>query len=129
MIPFMLSVSESVDSAVSDNEQHQKRLVDIVNSWGFQLHPVPGDGNCCFTAIAYTIHSQCQAIELRLPQRFEIMVLKDATIPDIAYQLRRIAVDEWMKNAEEYQNFLDEEHTVTEKAPMFLHQGHFWTTR
>ena len=101
---------------LSHNEQHLKRLVDIVNSWGFQIHPVPGDGDCSFTAIAYTIHSQRQAIELRLPQLFrDHGVESNATIPDIAYQLRRVAVDEWMKNSEEYQNFRDEEHTVTEK--------------
>ena len=130
MIPFMSSVSclfESVDSAVSDNKLHQKRLVDIVNSWGFQLHPVPGDGNCCFSALAYTIHGQRKDIELRLPRLFlDHSIESNATISDIAHQLRHIAVDEWMKNAPEYQNFLDGEHTVAEEAPHFLHQGHFF---
>ena len=127
MIPFMSSVSclfESVDSAVSEYEQHQKHLTDIVESWGFQLHSVPGDGNCCFSALAFTIHAQRQDIELRLPQL--IVDLSIASIDDIAYQLRRIAVDEWTKNVDEYQHFLDGEHTVTEEAPMFLQQGHFF---
>ena len=63
MIPFMSSITclfEPVDSPVSEHEQHQNRLTDIVESWGFsctlyqgmehsgvlgfQLHPVPGDG-------------------------------------------------------------------------------------
>ena len=50
----------------------------------------------------------------------------NASIADIAYQLRRIAVDEWMSNVDEYQHFLDGEHMVREEAPMFLQQGHFF---
>ena len=73
MIPFMASVTclfESVDSPVSEYEEHQKRLTDTVGSWGFQLHPVPGDGNCCFYALAFSIHAQRQELEMRLPQIF-----------------------------------------------------------
>lgn len=57
MIPFMSSVSclfESVE-VPDDNTDHQKRLVDAINSWGFTLHPVVGDGNCCFSALAMSI--------------------------------------------------------------------------
>lgn len=130
MIPFMSSVSclfETVDSGVSEYEQHQKRLTEIVDSWGFQLHPVPGDGNCCFSALAFTIHTQQQDIKLRLPQLLVDLGIEDSTsVDDIAYQLRRIAVDEWMSNAEEYQHFLDGEHMVKEEAPTFLKQGHFF---
>ena len=130
MIPFMSSVSclfESLDDAGSDNEQHQKRLADIVNSWGFQLHPVPGGGNCCFSAIAFTIYIQRRDIELKQPRLLlDCGIKNNASIADISNQLRLIAVDEWMKNAEYYQNFLDGEHKVTEEAPMFLLPGHFF---
>ena len=126
----MSSVSclfESVDSSTSEYEQHQNRLTNNVASWGFQLHPVAGDGNCCFSALAFTIHAQQQDIELRLPQLFvDLSIEINASIADIAYQLRRVAVDEWMNNADEYQHFLDGEHMVREEAPMFLQQGHFF---
>ena len=121
MIPFMLAVCLSLLSALSECERHQKCLTDIVDSWGFRLHPVLGDGNCCFSALAFTIHAQQEDIELRLPQLFV-----DLSIEINAYQLRRIAVDEWMNNVDEYQHFLDGEHMVREEAPMFLQQGHFF---
>ena len=60
MIPFMSSVSclfEHVDSTSTDPES-VKRLSDVVDSWGFQIHSVAGDGNCSFHALAFTI--QCQ---------------------------------------------------------------------
>ena len=53
MLPFISSVSclfESVHSPVVDKEHHQKRLMDVVESWGCQIIPVEGDGNCCFSA-------------------------------------------------------------------------------
>ena len=73
MIPFMASVSclfESVNCPASEYDEHQKRLADIVDSWGFLLHPVPGDGNCCFYALAFSIHAQRQDLELRIAQIF-----------------------------------------------------------
>ena len=127
MIPFMSSVTclfETSVSPVSEYEQHQKRLTDIVDSWGFQIHPVPGDGNCCFYALAFSIHAQQQEIELTLPQLS--VDLDIASIADTAHQLRCIAVDEWMNNTDEYQHYLDGEHMVTEEAPMFLQDGHFF---
>ena len=51
MIPFMSSVTclfEPVNKTPSTTEQHQKRLLDMVESWGFQLHPVEGDGDFFF---------------------------------------------------------------------------------
>ena len=48
MIPFMSSVTclfEPVNKTPSTTEQHQKGLLDMVESWGFQLHPVEGDGD------------------------------------------------------------------------------------
>ena len=126
MIPFMSSVTclfEPVDSPVSEHEQHQNRLTDIVESWGFQLHPVPGDGNCCFYALAFSIHAQCQDIEQKLPQLFADL---GTGLADIAHQLRRIAVDEWMNHQDEYQHYLDGEHKVADEAPAFLQNRYFF---
>ena len=129
MIPFMSSVSclfEHVDSTSTDPES-DKRLSDIVDSWGFQIHSVAGDGNCCFHALAFTIQCQRHNIELRLPQLFlDLCIERTASVDDIACQLRRIAVEEWMTHADDYQCFLGDEPKVTEEAPMFLQQGHFF---
>lgn len=130
MIPFMSHVSclfEHTNSDVSESEQHQKRLLDIVSLWGFQLHSVTGDGNCCFMAIAFSICSQRQQMELKMPQLFsEHNMESSASIEETARHLRRIAVKEWITNAGEYQHFLGEGHSVIEEAPRFLEQGYFY---
>ena len=108
---------------MSEHEQHQNRLTDIVESWGFQLHPVPGDGNCCFYALAFSIHAQRQDIEQKLPQLFADL---GTGLADIAHQLRRIAVDEWMNHQDEYQHYLDGEHKVADETPAFLQNRYFF---
>ena len=130
MVPFMSSVSclfERIGGIESENGQHQKCLMDIVESWGFELIPVPGDGDCCFSALAFSILTQLHNIERRLPgfgTNYDIEC--NSSIADVGKRLRRIAVDEWMNHADEYQHFLDEGHKVTEEATHFLQQGHFF---
>ena len=36
-------------------KEHHKRLIDSINSWGFQLLLIDGDGNCCFSALACSL--------------------------------------------------------------------------
>ena len=95
MVPFMSSVSclfERIGGIESENGQHQKCLIDIVESWGFELIPVPGDGDCCFSALAFSILTQLHNIERRLPgfgTNYD-----NSSIADVGKRLRRIAVDE-----------------------------------
>ena len=126
MIPFMSSVTchfEPVDSPVSEHEQHQNCLTDIVESWGFQLHPIPGDGNCCFYALTFSIHAQRQDIEQKLPQLFADL---GTGLADIAHQLSRIAVDEWMYHQMNINTTLMESTRLQTRHQHFCKIGTFW---
>ena len=124
MLPFMSSVSCLFLTVDSDNEQHQQRLNNVVQSWGFQIKHIAGDGNCCFAALAFTLCAQHQQIESALPDDVAIDIHADVT--EIAYKLRQLAVNEWMKHPTEYQSFLDGDYTVADEAPQFLQQGYFY---
>lgn len=127
MLPFMSSVSCLFLTVDSDNAQHQQCLNNVVQSWGFQIEHTAGDGNCCFAALAFTLCSQHQQIESALPSFFSDVAIDIHTeITDIAYKLRQLAVNEWMKHPSEYQNFLDGNYTVADEAPQFLQQGYFY---
>ena len=129
MIPFMSSVSclfEPTDKTPSVVEQHKRRLLDVVESWGFQLHPVEGDGNCFFSAIAFAICVQREQIECKKPDHLVKHGIEKMDIGSIAIKIRQMVVDEWMSNADEYQKFIGNEHSVTEEAPKFLQQGYFF---
>lgn len=65
-------------------------------------------------------------MELKLPQLFLGHGIEhSADIEDIGKQLQHIAVAEWI-NAEDYQHFIGEEHSVTEEAPKILEEGFFF---
>ena len=36
----------------------------VVQSWGFTVHPILGDGNCCFSAIASSLLCQQDLLTL-----------------------------------------------------------------
>lgn len=126
----MSSVSclfETADKTQCVTEQHQKRLIDMVESWGFQLHPVEGDGNCFFSAIAFAIIDQRQQIEMHKPDHLVNHGISNSMdIKSIAMKIRQIIVGEWMSNASEYQKFITDDHIVTEEAPKFLQEGYFF---
>ena len=88
------------------------------------MHHVVGDGNCCFSAPAFTLHAQKQEIQSVVPNLFcDVGIHIDADTANIAHQLRLI---EWIKYADDYQGFLDGDHTVSEEAAQFLQRGHFY---
>ena len=40
---------------VNEVKEHYQRLSENIEAWGFRLHPVAGDGNCCFSALACSL--------------------------------------------------------------------------
>ena len=129
MLPFMSAVSclfLPADREKFEQKEHQQRLRSLVESWGFEMVSTEGDGNCCFSAVAFSLATQKQEINSHLPNLFtDVGIEIEADMADIAYELRTLAITEWMKHTEEYQGFLDEHHTVSQEAQKFLQQGHF----
>ena len=131
MILFMPTVSclfeTSVNVTDDDTEEHHKRLLDTISSWGFKLLPVNGDGNCCFSAFACSILFQQKEILTRDLTLYNDLNLEVNSTPnEVACKLRSIAVDEWSNNPEEYQGFLDNGFSVQEEAVNFKQQGYFF---
>ena len=136
MVPFMSSVNCILFTDETDAEftAHQERLKNITTSWEFSIHTVTGDGNCCFTALAYSLQQQ-QHIYTSLCKTFfsekDIDIL-NSTVEELALKLRHLAVREWLENSEEYQGFLShngadgsELPLVLCEAPKFLQPGYF----
>lgn len=119
------------DKERSDHEEHQQRLLNNIESWGFQMHSVEGDGNCCFSAVAFALVSQRRDIQSVLPHLFaEIGIEDESVLSDIALTLRKLAVAEWIQHAEEYKGFIDGvdgdgDKVVEEEAKKFLQVGYF----
>ena len=127
IIPFMSSVSCLFDTTSSgDVEDNEKRLATLVHSWGFAMHAIPGDGNCCFSAIASNLLHQCLQLEEKYPALVSKLQLNISSMKDIALQLRLEAVQEWTMNASEYQGYLPSEYSVEIEAAKFIDESYFF---
>ena len=127
MIPFMSSVSCLFDTAlVGEVDDHQERLSTLVQSWGFTMHAILGDGNCCFSALASSLLYQRHLIEAKYPSLLTLLGLNFTTVEELAVHLRRKAVQEWTTNASEYQGFLPSEYDVETEAAKFKETSYFF---
>lgn len=62
MIPFMSSVPSlffrgSKVSSSNTKDNHENRLSNVLKTWNMCRQNVAGDGNCCFSAVAYSINA------------------------------------------------------------------------
>ena len=133
-LPFMSTVScqfEAVPLPAGEAKEHQERLSDNIAAWGFTLHPVNGDGNCCFSSLACSLLFQKRDILASLPTfsrdfRIQNNESSAVSVADIASELRQKAVAEWCNNADYYQGFLPQGYEVQEEAMKFKQHGYFF---
>ena len=57
-MPFMSNVPSIIFHSLNNDTNsnkllHDKRLSDVLDAWGLCRHEIVGDGNCCFTAVAF----------------------------------------------------------------------------
>ena len=94
-------VSSFMQQSGQDWEQHEKRLENILQSWGFSRVTVPGSGDCFFISITLGLLSQSTQAE-HLKTR-DIDFTQD--VPVIVSKLRKIMVDELLQNKHVYEYF------------------------
>ena len=84
MMPFMSGVPSMYFHTLDNNTNqncmtHEKHLTGVLDAWNMCKHEIKGDGNCCFTAVAFGIDPSMD-------------------MQAIATQLRHLAVAEWTEN-------------------------------
>lgn len=92
-----------------NEKQHSERLSNILEACSMQRHPIAGDGDCCFSAVAFSLNNNSDkfsASDLEFLQSLGILFSMDNNT--MAMQLRKILVREWK-----------------EEAPKFLTGGYF----
>ena len=105
--------------------EHADRLANILEACGMSKHDVEGDGNCCFSAIAFSIS---RSTSLLTEEHKEIMKTHgldlSMDLPNMSITLRQLAVSEWIANSSYYQGFVTHI-SVEEEARKFLTPGFF----
>lgn len=123
----MSSVSDIIfhghrSTTESSLSRHKERLDQIIKAWKFKLHPVVGDGNCFFSAVAFYLIINEQAFLQHDSKFFTSKGLETSDHNKLSMMHRQLTVKEWKSNASFYQNLLITNNVVLE-ADKYLQSG------
>lgn len=126
LFPFMSSVSNIIfhghrSTTESSLLKHQERLDQITKAWKFKIHPILGDGNCFFSAVAFSLIIKEQEFIQHDPNFFFANSLETNDQKKLGMKLRELIVKEWKNNVNYYQDFV--QCNVDEEADKFLQSG------
>ena len=130
MMPFMASVPSIVFHCLNNDTSsnkllHDQRLSDVLDGWDLCKHDIIGDGNCCFTAVAFSLILNTEGLS---DEYKHFLYLKEVDlsmdIQQVAIRLRQLAVNEWLENSAFYQEFMMDIDIKLE-APKFLSSGFY----
>lgn len=97
----------------------------VVSGLGFEILPVPKDGDCLFTSVLLQLEQLLpHADNKELTDHLQMLGLTEKTLPEKVKVLRAKLVDEWLSNKDEYQKFLVDTE-LEEKAAEFRNNGVF----
>ena len=115
--------------ALCEADEHarsERRLDNLLKAWGMQRHIVEGDGNCSFSAVAFSLMTHSNLISQHSPQLFSNLGIDvSGDLKCISTQLRILTVGEWKSNPHDYEAFLPEVN-IPEEATKFLQTGYFY---
>ena len=87
---------------------------------------IDGDGNCCFSAVAFSLVATSTLILENNPDYFDTMGLDLAeNLQSFSLRLRQLTILEWTHNPQDYEGFVPDVH-VPEEAAKFLQNGFFY---
>ena len=122
---FMALMEGYCSSSKSSGQVHGN-LEGVLRSWNFQLVPVPGDGNCLFTAVSLGLIHCIQGGDNLVVERLTALGIPTANLQDMHYiqrELRERMVKEWLEKSSFYQGFVTT--NITTVAHNFLQSGTF----
>ncbi len=129
--PLLIPLISSVNGVILNSRQaqsslleHEKRLNGIIDACKLQLHPVAGDGNCFFAAVAIALKMNEQFLIKHDPNFFASKNLEVDDVNKLCMMLRKLTVDEWRNNEDDYKSFLTSS-TVAKEADKFVPSGYY----
>ena len=130
MMPFMsyvpsLYMHYSTSPQEAEEQAHHQRLSNILNACNMHMHKIAGDGNCCFSSIAFSLLQNFHQMNDQSKTFWHQKGIEASkAIHDLAITLRHLAVKEWSENSHRYQPFLSGVN-IREEAVKFLDPSTF----
>ncbi len=101
-------------------------MESLLMSWNLKRVPAPGDGNCLFTSVAFSLVQNMQGGQTCIIERLLSLGIPQDHIQDVNYiqQLLRVRMaEEWNANQEQYQGFITED--ISTLTHEYLQSGHY----
>ena len=89
-----------------EHARSERRLNDVLQAWGMKCHSIDGNGNCCFTAVAFALLTNSQQISQHSTTFFTNLGIQLTDLKHISIQPRSLTVAEWKANQQDYDGFL-----------------------
>ena len=130
MLPFMSGVPtlyfhRLCTTRSSDAQIHAERLSHVLETCNMTKHIIVGDGNCCFTAVAFSLINNTPILQDHHKYYLQSIGLDLlADMESVALQLRQLTVKEWLDHSSRYEGFLVDI-AIEDEAPKFLVPGYF----
>ena len=97
-----------------------------VQNMGLQRRPTAKDGDCFFTSLAIQIINLMRTCGSEIIDHlFKKGITSNQSVIEIARQLRKLVVQEWLSNESNYQHLVDANLNYTMEATQFLTPGYF----
>ena len=125
---FFTSFMAMVEGFCNSHQSHDEstQMESLLNSWNLKRAAVPGDGNCLFTSIAFSLIQKIQSGDTLTTECLLALGVAVDHIQDLNYiqkLLRVKMVEEWNTNHEHYQEFITTDITIL--AHEYLQSGQF----
>ena len=111
--------------------RHQSKIESnpmesLLTSWNLKRVPIPGNGNCLFRSVAFSLVQRIQGGDLFIAEHLQALGVPESHIQDVHYLsnlLRVRMVEEWNVNHDDYQGFVTVD--ITTVTHEYLQSGHF----
>ena len=128
-LPLMASVASlffhgNPSCETDEHARSERRLNDVLQAWGMKCHSIDGDGNCCFTAVAFAILTNSLQISRHSTTFFNNLGIQLTDLKHISTRLRSLTVAEWKANQHDYHGFLTQI-DIQQEANNFMQSGYF----
>ena len=108
------------------SEIENNPMESLLTSWNLKRVPIPGDGNCLFRSVAFSLVQRIQGGDLFITEHLQALGVPESHIQDVHYLsnlLRVRMVEEWNVNHDDYQGFVTVD--ITTVTHEYLQSGHF----
>ena len=130
-LPQMSSVASlffhhNAQAEAGEHAKSEGRLENLLKAWRMKRQCIEGDGNCSFSAVAFSLLTNASLISQHSPQFFSNLGIDPSNdLKSVSMKLRNLTVAEWRCNQHDYEGFLPDIN-IQQEAMKFMQSGYFF---